>query len=124
VFVHRGLVPESQAWRQLWEQADLFVFPSRLETFGIVLLEALAFGVPVVSADVGAARSILADGQAGVLLRELDELSLAAGIKAALENPSLTEARIQRGQAQVKQHFDLAANAGRLAQWLHQAVGG
>jgi hypothetical protein len=123
VFVHRGLESGSPAWRQLWEQADLFVFPSSLETFGIALVEALAFGVPVVSADVGAARFILADGEAGVLLRQPDELGLAAGIKAALENPPLTEARIQRGQARVKQHFDLAANAGRLAQWLHQAAG-
>ena len=50
--------------------ADLFLFPSRTETYGNVTLEALASGVPTVAFDSGAAREYLSDGQHGAAVRD------------------------------------------------------
>lgn len=55
--------------------ADVFIFPSRTETFGLVVLEALACGVPVAARDVMGPRDIITPGKDGYLD---DDLALAA----------------------------------------------
>ncbi|NGN43368.1 glycosyltransferase family 1 protein [Mesorhizobium sp. CGMCC 1.15528] len=62
----------------IYASADVFVFPSRTDTFGIVLLEALASGVPVAAFPVTGPRDVLADGVGGVLSEDLRQASLAA----------------------------------------------
>lgn len=59
---------------------DVFVFPSRTDTFGLVLLEALAAGVPVAAFDVTGPRDVLAgtDGRAGTVSNDLHAAALAA----------------------------------------------
>jgi hypothetical protein len=118
VFVHHGVKAHTPAWTELWESADVFVFPSTLETFGIVLLEALAFGVPVVASTAGAAREILADGQAGLLLPALDVESLRQAIATVLEDPSGGRCRSERGLARVRAEYEIGRNTERLAEWL------
>lgn len=54
-------VLEGEALAAAYRRADLFVFPSTTETLGLVLLEALASGLPVVAADSPASRDLLAD---------------------------------------------------------------
>lgn len=119
VVVHRGIKAGSDAWRERWEQADLFVFPSTLETFGIVLIEALAFQVPVISAEVGAAREALDDGRAGWLLRETSAESLAVVIREALLDPAGANRRGLLGRQRAERDYNLDTNARRLAGWLH-----
>ncbi len=118
VFVHHGLTANSPAWRERWEQADLFVFPSTLETFGIVLLEAQSFGLPVIATEAGAAREILDNGQAGWLLREGTAEALANSMAEALSNPALAQQKARAGRQRVEQHFNLDTNTEKLAKWL------
>ena len=123
VFIHRGLTAQSEAWQERWRQADVFVFPSTLETFGIVLVEALAYEVPTIAAEVGAAREILADGAAGWLLPDASATSLAAAINQVLHDPLAAQARAQVGRQRVEQFYNLDTNAAALAGWLRQAAG-
>jgi len=62
----------------IYASADAFVFPSRTDTFGNVLLEALASGCPVAAFPVTGPVDILADGRGGVLSHDLREAALAA----------------------------------------------
>lgn len=62
----------------LYASADVFVFPSRTDTFGNVLLEALASGCPVAAFPVTGPLDILGDGKAGVLADDLREAALGA----------------------------------------------
>lgn len=57
--------------------ADVFVFPSRTETFGLVALEALACGVPVAAHDVMGPRDIISHGKEGHLSEDLQASALA-----------------------------------------------
>ncbi len=94
------------------------MFPSTLETFGIVLVEALSFGVPVISSKAGAAEEILDNGRAGLLLDQVSPETVAKAVKRVLEKPSETMARVSRGLALPRQKYSLEANWDRLARLL------
>lgn len=79
-FVFCG-IQRGQALARHFASGDLFLFPSRSETFGNVTLESLASGVPVVAFDYGAARETLRDGVHGAAIPEGDD---AGFLKAAL----------------------------------------
>ena len=66
VGVHTG-----EALARIYASADVFVFPSRTDTFGIVLLEALASGLPVAAFPVQGPRDVIGDSAAGVLSEDL-----------------------------------------------------
>lgn len=119
VVVHRGVRAPSDAWQQCWRNADVFVFPSTLETFGIVLVEALAHGVPAVSADVGAARMILQNGRAGWILEKLTEAALAAAIESVLADREEARRRVDAGFSHVRECFSIEGNARALAARIH-----
>lgn len=62
----------------IYASADLFVFPSRTDTFGIVLLEALASGLPVAAYPVTGPLDVLGDGLGGALSEDLGQAARAA----------------------------------------------
>jgi glycosyltransferase involved in cell wall biosynthesis len=62
----------------LYANADVFVFPSRTDTFGLVLIEALAAGLPVAAYPVAGPRDIIGDSAAGALSEDLRQASLDA----------------------------------------------
>jgi glycosyltransferase involved in cell wall biosynthesis len=63
---------------EIYAAADVFVFPSRTDTFGLVLLEALASGVPVAGFPVGGPRDVIGDQPVGVLDEDLRAACLGA----------------------------------------------
>ena len=66
---------------------DLFLFPSRSETFGNVTVEAMASGVPTVAFDTGAAREFLRDGLHGAAVPDGDDDAfIAAAVRIASDN--------------------------------------
>jgi glycosyltransferase involved in cell wall biosynthesis len=74
--------------------ADLLVLPSRAETYGMVVTEALAHGLPVVATDVGGVREALGEegtGPAGILVEAGDEAALADALRSWLEDPRLRD---------------------------------
>ncbi|MDQ0196610.1 glycosyltransferase family 4 protein [Paenibacillus wynnii] len=54
---------------QLYASADLFVFPSSTETFGNVVLEAMASGLPVIAANAGGVTDLVVSGRTGILVK-------------------------------------------------------
>lgn len=76
-----------------WAMANaaLFVLPSRIEPFGIVVLEALRAGCPVVVSSHGGATEIVADGVAGLVVDPLDSAELAAAIDRVLSDRRLAD---------------------------------
>jgi glycosyltransferase involved in cell wall biosynthesis len=71
--------------------ADAFVFPSRTETLGLVLLEAMAAGCPVIAANAGGIPDIVTDGVNGYLFEPSDEGGAIAATQRLLANPSERE---------------------------------
>ncbi len=69
---------ENGALATLYASADVFVFPSRTDTFGLVMLEALASGLPVAAVPVPGPGDVIGDSGAGVLSEDLRAAALAA----------------------------------------------
>lgn len=63
---------------RLYASADVFVFPSMADTFGLVLLEAMATGTPVASFPADGPLEIIANSQAGVMSANLAEATIQA----------------------------------------------
>jgi glycosyltransferase involved in cell wall biosynthesis len=122
VRVHKDIRSWSPEWLALWRAADLFVFPSRLETFGIVLLEAHAFGVPVIASRAGAAAELLQNGEAGWLLDDHSPGALRAAIAEALADPALRRRKAARGRALAAGRYLLGPNTQALASWIEEEL--
>ncbi|MBS3070088.1 glycosyltransferase family 4 protein [Candidatus Micrarchaeota archaeon] len=71
----------------LYAACDCFVLPSLWEPFGIVVVEAMATGKPVVGTDIGGIPEIIAHGKNGFLVQPRDARALAERIAFVLENP-------------------------------------
>ena len=67
-----------EALGQAFASADVFVFPSRTDTYGIVLLEALASGLPVAAYPVTGPKDVVAHGKVGFLSEDLREAAMQA----------------------------------------------
>jgi len=72
----------------LYASADVFCFPSTTDTFGQVLLEAGASGLPVVAAAAGGATELVVHGQNGLLVPPDDPGLLAAALLELAESPA------------------------------------
>ena len=69
---------QGEALAKVYAAADVFVFPSRTDTFGLVLLEALASGLPVAAFPVAGPRDVIGTAPVGVLNEDLRAACLAA----------------------------------------------
>lgn len=82
----------------LYQQADVFVFPSLYEGFGMPPLEAMAFGCPVVCSFAASLPEIV--GDAGTFVNPLDESSIAEGLWKVLSNEDYAAEMVRRGHIQ------------------------
>jgi glycosyltransferase involved in cell wall biosynthesis len=86
--VHQGFLDRDEL-AGLYADSDLFVFPSATETCGLVALEAMASGVPVIAADRGGVLENVFDGRNGRLVGAGDAAAFAAATEQLLLDPAL-----------------------------------
>ncbi|MBI5197322.1 MAG: glycosyltransferase family 4 protein [Nitrospirae bacterium] len=91
--------------RDIFAACDLFVLPSRIESFGIVYLEAWMSGKPVIGADIGSTRCIIDDGEDGYLVRFGDAAFLAKKIMDLLDHPLRGKEMGARGRKKVLERY-------------------
>jgi len=105
-----GYVPDADL-PHLYAAADLFLFPSLLEGFGLPPVEAMACGLPVVGSAVGSLPEVV--GDAGLLVPPRDPVALAGAIQSLLDDDSLRHDLADRGRARAVAQFDRAQMVSR-----------
>ena len=86
-------------------QCDIFVAPSRYESFGLVFLEAMMFGKPVVGCRAGGMIEVIDEGIAGLLAEPGDPISLGAALDALLSDAAKREAFGKAGRERYLQQY-------------------
>lgn len=110
-----GLVSDADKVRA-FASADLYIAPNTGgESFGIVLLEAMAAGTPVVASDLEAFARVLEDGRAGAMFRSEDAADLASTVIGLLGDASARRALTESGLARARQ-FDWGVVAREIEQ--------
>jgi glycosyltransferase involved in cell wall biosynthesis len=97
-------------WQQLadlYRRASVFVMPSFYETFGISVIEAMAFGLPVVATKTGGLPEVVEDGITGILVPTGDAEALADALIRLLRDPDLRQRMGQAGQERVRAEFTI-----------------
>jgi glycosyltransferase involved in cell wall biosynthesis len=91
-----GAKPQSELW-SLYKSAIMFAMPSRArEGLGLVFLEAMACGTPVIATGTGGTPEIVINGETGLLVEHNEPVEIAAAMAKLIDNPEL---RSRMGQA-------------------------
>jgi glycosyltransferase involved in cell wall biosynthesis len=116
-----GYVPDSEVL-SLYAQADVFVYPSLYEGFGLPVLEAMASGCPVITSNVSSLPEVV--GEAALLVDPYDVEALAQAMLTVLEDDELKKEMSKKGIAQAQKFSWEKAGAELLAVCLEVAQKG
>ncbi len=87
--VRRGSVVNSEFRNYLFANSDIFLFPTLNETFGIVNIEAMKFGLPIISSNEGAIPEVVIDGLCGFIVDKGDVEKIVEKLMFLITNPEL-----------------------------------
>ncbi|MCC6456426.1 MAG: glycosyltransferase family 4 protein [Caldilineaceae bacterium] len=110
-----------QALDHIYETGDLLVMPS-YEGFGIVYLEAMAYGLPVIATNAGAAPEVVSPGINGFLIPPDDDLSLARYLDDLLSNRVHLATLAYHARMRYEEHPTWEQSMGSAYQWLHEVL--
>lgn len=122
VHVHDHVAAESAELRQLYQEADVFVLPTRADIAPFVILEAMASSLPVISTRIGGIPELMEEGVTGYLIEPNDPNGLRIAIQKLINNPQLRLRLGEAGRRRVEQSFDASVNMHQLADQIRQTV--
>jgi len=106
-----------------YARARTFAFPTRFEPFGVVLLEAMFFGLPCVATNVWAIPEIVRHGETGFICEPDDANGLAQHLVRLLRDPDLAFTMGRAGRARAETHFTWAAVTAKMTERIARVIG-
>jgi glycosyltransferase involved in cell wall biosynthesis len=115
VYVYRNLRPHAPELLRLYSEADIFVLPTRADCFGVVLAEAMASSLPIVTTRVAAITEAVVDGVSGFVIEPGDADALRDRVQRLAHDPSLRARMGEHARRIGEESFDMGKNADRIA---------
>ncbi len=103
-------------------QCDIFVAPSRYESFGLVFLEAMMFSKPVVGCRAGGMKEVIEEGVTGLLAEPGNAESLQSALASLLADPAKREAMGKAGRERFLAHYTREKLTGRTLAFYRQVL--
>jgi glycosyltransferase involved in cell wall biosynthesis len=104
--IELGILSSPRVQSLFYSALDVFVVPSRIESFGLTALEAMACGTPVVAFRTGGLPEVVADGETGLLEKEIGSASgLAQKLLWLLQHPEERQSMGRAARASVETDF-------------------
>ena len=94
-----------------YKTANVFVLPAIVDSkgdtegLGVVLIEAMELGLPIVASNVGGIPDVVVDGKSGILVPEKDPVALADAFKRLADDPALTESLLAGARKRIDECF-------------------
>ena len=101
--------------RRLYQECDIFAVPSNYESFGLVFLEAMSWGKPVIGCRAGGIPEVIADGETGFLIEPGDVAGLGELISRLSQDPDLRARLGEAARRRAVTLFDRARMAANMA---------
>ena len=114
-----GRVPDMQAH---YPSITINVLPSRMESFGRTLGEAMSWGIPVVASRVGGIPELVTDGQDGLLFQPGDVEGLAGHLRTLLNDPALYDRMSQSALRSMRERFSINRSIHEHEQAMQEAI--
>lgn len=120
--VYNDMQPNSERLKALYHSSDIFCLPTLGDCLPMVLSEAGAAGLPVISTNIAAIPEIVHDGVTGFITSAGEVDALVASLRRLIVNPTLRKQMGERAVQVVTEQFDAEQNAKRLIALLKQVV--
>lgn len=105
-----------------YSRMNIFILPSLYEGFGIVLLEAMSAGIPVIATNVDGIREVVINGVSGILIRREDPEAIADAVFKIIENPQMADTLVEAGLERSKS-FDIKEHVMKLDNFYSNLLG-
>lgn len=114
VFVYRDMSPNEERLKDLYHRCDIFVLPTYGDCLPLVLVEAAASGLAIISTGLGAISEVVRSGETGLIVPAGDTQALAEALRALIGQPDLRARLAEAAMAHVAASYDAVNNARRL----------
>jgi glycosyltransferase involved in cell wall biosynthesis len=122
VRVHRDLGPNDPQLLALFRTADIFALPTYADCLAVVLGEAMASGLPIITTAVGAHAEVVRDGHNGIIVPPGDVNALGTALSRLAADPSLRNQMGHVGRLLAEERFDARVNAQRVARVVLEGI--
>lgn len=112
--LHLDLTPGSVELKALFDQADVFVLPTRSDASPWVAIEALATGVPVVISAKGGIDEIVLNEETGLIIPSDDPEAIVVAVQRLQSSPDLVERLVRQGRRHVEVNYSASNGTARL----------
>jgi glycosyltransferase involved in cell wall biosynthesis len=122
VHVYRDLGPNDPRLVRLYRESDIFALPTYADCLAVVLAEAMASGLPIVTTSVGAQAEAVRDGRSGFIIPPGNEMMLGRALGRLASDAELRRAMGREGRAIAESRFDAQTNVRGLTDVVFQGI--